>query len=66
MFEAYPCCLVQFYDGIVSPATGTIFTVTPKSYFSGVAAGGSLSLGFQLTYMGPVAPTFTSVTLNLV
>ena len=33
--------LVQFYDGVVSPATGMSFTVTPKSYFSGVAAGSS-------------------------
>jgi hypothetical protein len=61
--RTHPC---QFYDGNASPRTGTTFTVTPKSYFSGVSAGGTLTLGFQLTYAGSTAPTFTSLTLTVV
>jgi hypothetical protein len=40
--------------------------VTPKFYFSGVSAGGTLNLGFQLAYAGSTAPTFTSITLTVV
>ncbi len=57
---------VQFYDGNVSPATGTSFTVTPKSYFSGASAGSTLSLGFQLTFAGATTPSFTALVLNTV
>jgi hypothetical protein len=40
--------------------------VTPKFYFSGVSAGSTLNLGFQLAYAGSIAPTFTSITLTVV
>jgi hypothetical protein len=57
---------IQFWDANVSPSTGTSITVTPKAYFSGMNAGGTLNLGFQLAFAGSTVASITSITVTLV
>ncbi|XP_023347581.1 acidic mammalian chitinase isoform X3 [Eurytemora carolleeae] len=59
-----PISNIQFWDADVTPSSGTSFTVTSKSWFSGSKAGSVLSLGLQISFSGSKNPSFTSIKLN--
>ena len=55
--------LLKFWEADVT-STGTTFTVTSKSWFSGKSSGEVLDLGFQLGFSGSTKPKFTSIIIN--
>ena len=54
----------QFYTANVSPTTGTEFTVTNMDWFSGLQAGQTLELNYEMTFEGDVQPLITAISLN--
>ena len=44
--------------------TGNQFTLTNMDWFSGLQAGDTLELDYQMTFAGEVQPTLTGITLN--
>jgi hypothetical protein len=56
--------LFKFWEGDVSPTTGSSFTLTNKNWFNGKKAGENVELGFQMSFSGGVEPTISGVTLN--
>merc|ERR1712045_200612 len=59
-----PLTNIQFYTANVSPMTGNQFTLTNMDWFSGLQAGDTLELDYQMTFAGDVQPTLTGITLN--
>ena len=44
--------------------TGNQFTLTNMDWFSGLQAGDTLELDYQMTFAGEVQPSITSMSLN--
>ena len=57
-------CFFQFYTADVSTTTGTEFTVTNPNWFSGLQAGQTLELNYEMTFEGDVLPQITAISLN--
>ena len=55
---------VQFWDAIVSPSSGSKFSISNHPWFAGKKAGEFLELGFQMSFVGDVLPQIITVNLN--
>eukprot|EP00092_Neocalanus_flemingeri_P057595 GFUD01068480.1.p1 GENE.GFUD01068480.1~~GFUD01068480.1.p1 ORF type:complete len:214 (-),score=39.29 GFUD01068480.1:11-652(-) len=59
-----PLSSITFWEGDISPASGSSFTLTNKDWFSGEKTGAYLELGFQMRFSGYIEPSMTGITLN--
>ena len=55
---------INFYTAIASPSSGSVFTLTNYDWFSGLSAGQTLELDYQLTFSGESQPDIVKLTLN--
>ena len=56
--------IIQFYTAAVSPKKGKNFEITNKNWFSGLTAGETLELAFQMTYGGNQEPEVVGAALD--
>ena len=55
---------INFFTAIASPSSGNQFSLTSYDWFSGLAAGQTLELEYQMTFSGPDQPNIVKLTLN--